>query len=295
VENKKADFLKRFDNIKDLPSLPAIVMKVNQMLDDPYTTIDTLSAVIEKDQAIVSKMLVLVNSAFFGLREEVSSVKEAAIVLGFDAIRNIIVSLSTFKTLNNIAKDKLCDQFKMEAFWQHSIGVAVLSKYLSDRSKTGDPEKCFVSGLLHDMGKLLTAYYFVDEFKKVCELARTENLIYRDAERKAVPAFHYEIGYFLAKKWKLPIPLANTIYSHHGIQAGSSTFEENIIVNTADGIINSYIPDFLNNNKSPGKIIGRYFEPSAHKKMRLWIESSSKWFPEVKIMIHDASKFFMEK
>lgn len=281
--------------IRDLPSLPAIVMKVNQMLDDPYTTIDSLSKVIEKDQAIVVKMLVLVNSPFFGLREEISSVKEAAIVLGFDAIRNIIVSLSTFKALNNITKDQCCDQFKIEAFWKHSIGVAVLSKHLSDRSNNADPEKCFVGGLLHDMGKLLTAYYFMDEFKRVYELARTEKLIYRDAERAVIPVFHNEIGYFLAKKWKLPTHLTNTIYAHHGIKVGSSTFEEDIIVNTADGIINSYIPDFLNNNTSPGKIIGRYFEPSAHKKMRLWIESSSKWFPEVKIIIHDACNFFLGK
>ncbi len=290
---KKSDFLKQFNDIKDLPSLPAIVMKVNEMLDNPYTDIDSLSAVIEKDQAIVSKMLALVNSAFFGLREDVSSVNQACIILGFDAIRNIVVSLSTFKALNNVTKNKSCEKFKVDIFWKHSIGVAVLSKYLSTNSKYGDPEKCFVAGLLHDMGKLMVAYYFPNNFETIYDLAKKKKLIYLDAEKKTAPAFHHEIGYFLAKKWELPNHLANTIYSHHKIQIGSSSLEEDIIVNTADGIINSYISDPINNNGNPGHLIGRYFEPGSHKKMRLWIESASEWFPEVKIMINEACSFFM--
>ncbi len=291
---KKSDFLKQFDDIKALPSLPAIVMKVNEMLDNPYTDIDSLSAVIEKDQAIVSKMLAMVNSAFFGLREEVVSVNQACIILGFDAIRNIVVTLSTFKALNNVAEAKPCAKFNVETFWKHSIGVAVLSKHLSKISKRGDPEKCFVAGILHDMGKLMMAYYFESDFEKIHDLAKKKKLIYLDAEKKVAPAFHHEIGYFLAKKWELPNHLANIIYSHHKIQIGSSSFEEDIIVNTADGIINSYISDALNSNNNPGHLIGRYFEPGAHKKMRLWIESASDWFPEVKITITEACSFFMD-
>lgn len=294
MDERKKKFLRRFDGIKDLPSLPAIVARVNQMLDDPATHIDSLCRIIEKDQAIVFKMLRLVNSAFFGLREKVSTTNEAAIVLGFDAIRNIVVSLSAFTTLNNISRKKTLEEFKIEAFWRHSIGVAVLSKYLADKSGTGDPEKCFVAGLLHDMGKLILAYFFTEDFRKVIARAREGSLLYQDAEKLTLPLPHNEFAYYVTQKWHIPSHLSHTIYAHHAVKVGAVSFEDSIIVNTADGIINSYTADFLNSNTQPGKLIYRYFDPQSARRMRLWIESSEQWYPEVKLMINEASTLLME-
>ncbi len=293
LKKAKTAFLKRFGEIRDLPSLPSIVTKVNEMLNDPNTTNDSLSRVIEKDQAIVFKMLQLVNSAFFGLREKISATNEAAIILGFDAIRNIVVSLSTFNVLNHLFEHKTCDHFKVDRFWRHSIGVAVLSRYLADQARVGDPEKCFVCGLLHDMGKLMLAYYFPDDFIRVVEKARKENLIYLEAEKKTLPVCHSEVGYFIIKKWGIPPHLANTIYSHHAIQPGATFFDESVIVNVADGIINSYYPDFLNNNTSPGNLKYAYFDPHARKRLNVWIESVPKWMPQVDPLIRDAWTFFL--
>ena len=174
MKDDKKIFLKKLKNIQDIPSLPVIVMKVNQMLDDYNTTNDSLARVIEKDQAIVFKMLLLVNSAFFGLREKVSTVKDASVILGFDAIRNIIISLSVFETLSKISQKKSNELFNVDDFWKHSIAVAVLSKYLSEKIGIGDPEKCFVNGLLHDIGKLIMAYYLKDDFKALMLKAREE-------------------------------------------------------------------------------------------------------------------------
>ena len=129
MKDEKKNFLKKLKNIQDIPSLPAIVMKVNQMLDDRNTTIDSLAGVIEKDQAIVFKMLLLVNSAFFGLREKVSSVKDASIILGFDAIRNIIISLSTFETLSKLSKEK------SNEFWSSRLLISFKTSSLSPRIK----------------------------------------------------------------------------------------------------------------------------------------------------------------
>ncbi|MEZ4551866.1 MAG: HDOD domain-containing protein, partial [Desulfobacterales bacterium] len=140
MNKTKAEFLKQFGTIRDLPSLPSIVTKVNGMLNDPNTTNGSLSRVIEKDQAIVFKMLQLVNSAFFGLREKISTTNEAAIILGIDAIRNIVLSLSTFNILDHLFEKKSTKHFKVDYFWRHSIGVAVLSRYLAEQTKVGDPE-----------------------------------------------------------------------------------------------------------------------------------------------------------
>jgi len=293
LDNTKAVFIKRFGEIRDLPSLPSIVTKVNEMLNDPNTTNDSLSRVIEKDQAIVFKMLQLVNSAFFGLREKISTTNEATIILGLDAIRNIVLSLSTFNLLNHLFEQKSNKHFKIDRFWRHSIGVAVLSRYLAEHTMVGDPEKCFVCGLLHDMGKLMLAHYFPDEFIRVIEHARRQGMVYLEAEKITLPACHPEIGYFFIKKWRIPLHLANTIYSHHAIQPGAAFFNESIIVNTADGIINSYYADFLNNNTSPGNIKHAYFDPHARKRLNAWIETVPKWFPKVEGLIRDAWAFFL--
>ncbi len=293
MDDAKALFLKQFGEIRDLPSLPAIVTKVNEMLNDPDTTNASLSRMIERDQAIVFKMLRLVNSAFFGLREKISSTSEAAIILGFDAIRNIVLSLSTFTLLDTHFKDKSNEHFRMDRFWRHSIGVAVISRYLAGRSGTGDPEKCFICGLLHDMGKLIQAYYFPEDFVRIIGQVHDRNMIYLAAEKSLLPACHAEIGSFFLKKWKIPLHLANTVYSHHHIAHGATFFKESIIVNAADGIINSYYSDFLNNNRSPGNIKPVYFDPHALTHLGRWIDTAPKWFPEVEPLIEDAWGFFL--
>ncbi len=295
MDAEKKQFLKKFQQIRELPSLPEIVLKINDLLDAPDTSIDSLCEVIEKDQAIVFKMLLLVNSAFFGLREKISSVQEATIILGFDAIRNIVISLSAFNTLNVISDKKSINHFRMDGFWKHSVGVAVLSRYLSDKKQMGDPEKCFVAGLLHDMGKLILAAYFNKEFEKIIKLSKKEKILYREAEKQMIPGGHHEIGFCIARKWRIPTYLSNTLYCHHNMQIGATNYEDCLIVNAADGLINSYFSDFMNNNSHPGEIDYRYFDEQTRIKMQPWIESSSKWFPEVKEMISEARKLLFEK
>lgn len=294
MESDKIGFLKRLKNIQEIPSLPLIVTKVNQMLDDRNTTMDELTRVIEKDQAIVFKMLLLVNSAFFGLREKVSSVKEAAIILGFDAIRNIIISLATFDTLTAVCREEKNAWFNADDFWRHSIAVAVLSKYLSEKMQMGDPSKAFVNGLLHDIGKLVLAFYFKTEFKAALEKARKEKLIYMAAERKILPAGHSDVGYFVAKKWDLPDLITNSIYHHHKLRTGCPSWDETIVVNTADGFTNSFIHDTLNSTTTSGILIPEYFDPNSKKRMKPVIESSAKWFPGVLDSIHGAQAFFFK-
>ena len=108
--------LKKLDRIDDLPTLPAIALEVNKMLQDYDTSIRTLSEKIEKDQAMVVKILKLVNSAFFGLRSKVSNIPNAVVLLGFNTVRNAVVTVSimdAFKT------KEVSNGFAMADFWKH--------------------------------------------------------------------------------------------------------------------------------------------------------------------------------
>jgi HD-like signal output (HDOD) protein len=121
-------FLEKLNRIKNIPTLPSVVFELNRLLQDPDTTIARISQAIEKDQATALKILKLVNSAFYGFKSKVSDVRSAVIMLGFNAVRNAIVSVSVIEAFGN--KIKLQD-FDMTDFWKHSLAVAVTSKSIS--------------------------------------------------------------------------------------------------------------------------------------------------------------------
>src|SRR5512145_3172526 len=118
----------RLDKIENLPTLPAIAMEVNRLLQDYNTSINILSSVIENDQAIAAKILKLVNSAFFGLRSKVGNIPHAVTILGFNTVRNAVISIAVIKGLSDISD---MAGFRMSDFWRHSVSVAVASKHIS--------------------------------------------------------------------------------------------------------------------------------------------------------------------
>ena len=121
-------FLEKLDRIRDIPTLPSIVLELNKLLQDPDTSVTRISQIIEKDQAIALKILKLVNSAFYGFKSKISDIHNAVIMLGFNAVRNAIVSVSVIEAF---AKKLRLEGFDITDFWKHSLAVAVTSKSLS--------------------------------------------------------------------------------------------------------------------------------------------------------------------
>ncbi|MCK5417517.1 MAG: HDOD domain-containing protein, partial [Desulfobacterales bacterium] len=193
--------LKKIDRIEDIPTLPTIVFELNKYLQDPDTSIKTVCDTIEKDQAITLKILKLVNSAFYGFKNKISDLRNAIVLLGYNSVRNAIVSLSI---INTFSKRLALMDFDISQFWKHSLAVAVTSKNIAQLSKKESPDNCFVGGLLHDTGKVILAQYFPDLFEKVWITLQNEHLSFYEAEQKELPIDHTKIGAHLASKWQLP-------------------------------------------------------------------------------------------
>ena len=164
-------FLTKLDRIKDIPTLPTIVFELNKLLRDPDTSIKTVCDTIEKDQAITLKILKLVNSAFYGFKSKISDLRNAVALLGYNAVRNAIVSLSV---INCFPKRLTLMDFDITVFWKHSLAVAVTSKNIAQLSKKESPDNCFVGGLLHDTGKVIMAQYFPELFETVWSTLQNE-------------------------------------------------------------------------------------------------------------------------
>jgi len=277
--------LKKLDRIEDLPTLPAVAMEVNKMLLDYDTTIKKLSDTIEKDQAVVSKILKLVNSAFFGLRGKISNISHAIVVLGFNTIRNAVVSISIIDAFS--VKEGL-DGFDITDFWKHSLAVAVTSKYLAEKTGIHPADDCFVAGLLHDMGKIVLLQHFKDLFQKVWQAVKENNLSFYEAEKREIPVDHARIGGHLARKWQLPTALVDAIQYHHAVRPNADDQHLLMIIHAADIIVNVYAKDSKDNLELSG------IHPDVLTIMESQFDTLSDWYPDVLLEIESACKFFLE-
>jgi putative nucleotidyltransferase with HDIG domain len=283
----KADtILKKLDRIENLPTLPSIVMEVNKMLQDHNTDIRQLSELIERDQSFVSKILRIVNSAFFGLRSKVGNISHAITLLGFSTIRNAVLSVSV---INAFSDDGNFTGFDITNFWKHSIAVAVTSRYLAAKTRLHSPDESFIGGLLHDIGKVILFQYFNDLFLEVWHLFKNSGQPFYLAEQEALQIDHAQIGAYLAEKWQLPKELVNAIRYHHEINETLNDQNLLMIVHTSDLISN----DLLTN--PPREMDFSKVSPNALNALEAPLSMVSSWFPEVLQEIESAYQILINE
>ncbi len=221
----------RIKKLKDLPTLPTVLTQCNMMLNNPNVSTTELAKVIKTDQSISSKVLKLVNSAFYGLSGKVSSIAQAIVILGFNTVRNIILSVSVFELL---PENEDFGDFEISKFWEHSIGCAVISKVLGQRLGMKDPEEVFTAGLLHDIGKVIIVKLFREDFLTILEITHKEKVLILDAEQHVLGIRHPQVGEILAKQWKLPPALTEAITFHHNLTEKINYLKMVSIVHLAD-------------------------------------------------------------
>ena len=207
-EQKRAQFKKMLREIKNLPTLPGIVAKLGKMAEDPDTTTEQMGRVISKDHILATKLLRLVNSAFYGFPQRISSLNSAIILLGFNVIKSLIISASIFEVME--AQDV--------ELWEHSLGCAVVCNVLARHLGVKDPEEISTAGLIHDIGKVAIKMELPREYEMITDLSQEKKISRLEAEREILGLDHAEVGSWLAKSWNLPNKLVEPIACHHDPQ-----------------------------------------------------------------------------
>ena len=198
--------------IKDLPTLPSILVQINTMVKNDLVTIHEVGTMIERDPSLTSKVLKLANSSYYGLSYRVNTVTRAIIVLGINTIRNLAVTASVFKIFNRGAQFPL----DIKGLWYHSLGCAIASKGLISSIKPALEEEAFVSGILHDIGKVVIAQNLPDFMERILkELKDSVTMTQSEVERNIIGYTHSEAGAMLAEKWHFPKELSEVIKYHH--------------------------------------------------------------------------------
>lgn len=193
------------NSIKDMPAMPNVIMRALNIVKDPESSIKELASIISYDQSLSTKVLTLVNSAYYGFPQQITSINRALALLGMMKSKNIIVTVAMKPMLINQGDKEL---------WIHSIKTAVGCEYLASYLKLMDPDEAFVIGFLHDIGRIILSL----KDAKLCEKVKQvmdEGGDLIETERTFFGTDHAQMGAILAKKWQLPILLTNTIKYHH--------------------------------------------------------------------------------
>lgn len=278
--------MQKLDRAKNLPTLPTVALKVNEMLNDYNISVDELTRVLEKDQSIVLKLLKLVNSAFYGLKSKIKNIPHAVTLMGYNTLRNAVITVSVIDALK--IQNEI-DGFDMNQFWSHSIEVAVTAKYLSEKSRLHPPEEAFTLGLLHDIGKLVQLIVFPDIFQNIVSMTKSKNISYFEAEKELGNMSHARTGAYIAQKWLLPQDLVDVVKYHHQIKEGHSNYNPIAVIHIADVIANA--------TAGSGSLMDQLHRLNPETKHILvnTLKGMPVWFPEAQAEIQTANRFFMEE
>ncbi len=216
--------------IIQLPALPSLAFEVVEMVDDPKTSAAQLGKLIAADQALAGKVLKIANSPFYGFPKKISTIDFAIIVLGFDALKEIVISIALVRSLQK----KADGYFNTKTFWDHSISTGVIARRLARDIGYRVTGEVFVAGLIHDMGISILNKYFNPEFRRIVDITREMGLSFAEAEESVLGVTHAEIGGWLGERWNLPDQLVETIRFHHTPEKAEANKKLVSIVHCAD-------------------------------------------------------------
>ncbi len=215
-----------------LASLPEIFTRINEILNDPKSSAADIGHLISEDPGLTIRLLKIVNSAFYGFPSKIDTVSRAITIIGTSELRDLILATSVIKKFDTIPADLL----NMDDFWKHSIACALIAHILASKRHDEDIESLFVSGLLHDIGKLVIYTRVPELGRETIARKKFNNIDLCNAERDVLGFNHAELGGELARMWKLPDLLQQTLQNHHTPQTAESHQAETAIICLADQI-----------------------------------------------------------
>lgn len=210
--NSQDSLNKMVAGIKELPTLPSVIQKINQLLLNPRTSANEIGTAIASDQAIASKVIRLVNSAFYGFPGRINTITHAIVILGFSTVKNIVLTTSILSALQS---KKGPAGFDLLQFWRHSVATGAMARLLARETGSRAQEETFICGLLHDLGKLILALYREDMFGVVWNRASARGELFYDAELSLHGVSHCQLGGWLAEQWHLPADIESVLLHHH--------------------------------------------------------------------------------
>lgn len=196
--------------VDDLPTIPVVATQVIQMLDDPNVSVEEIADLMLTDQVMTARVMKLINSPVYRPAQEITSLKRALVYLGLRHIRELALTTSVIN-----AFDVDSGAIGLNAFWEHSFGVGMVSKIIAKKVGYEDLEKAYISGIIHDLGEVFLSNYLREPFEEVLDKIKNHPIKLVDAEADMLGTTHCEVGLCIARKWNFPDVYCEVISCHH--------------------------------------------------------------------------------
>jgi len=219
--------------VKEVPTLPIVYQQLFSKMSDPNVSVPQLADVVSRDQSLATKILKLVNSAFYGYKKEITTISRAMVILGFRTVRNAALAISVFDYVSGAVEDS---RFPVEDFWKHSLCTASICKVLGQKAGVMQQEETFVAGLLHDIGKMIMMKYFPEDFGEVCGHAIDNGKTWSEAEDELLNIGHASVAKAVLRSWNFPSTLIEAVQFHHSLSSGASYPTLVALTNVADHV-----------------------------------------------------------
>lgn len=205
---------KLVSNIRIFPSRPKVYLELMRELRSPMGSAQSVGELVEQDLGISAKLLQVINSAYFGLQQRISSPADAVLHLGMETTASLVLALEVFAHFDHLHPN----YFAIDHVWRHSQTVAESARRIATELSPGSQvaQDSYTAGLLHDIGKLALAINIKEEYGGVLRLARHRGIPVWQAERETFGTTHAAVGAYLLALWGMPGPVVNAVARHHG-------------------------------------------------------------------------------
>lgn len=239
--------------IQKMPSLPTTVSKVLDVCNNPKTSPGDLNQVISLDPVLVGRVLKLINSAYYGLGQQVTSLVRAIIMLGINTVKNLALSTAV---LRNLTSKKDFQALDMEGFWRHSLCVGVAAKVLARKRNVDSKllDEYFTAGLLHDIGKIPLNAVLSQEYVQAIADSDRRQVSLHHAETQALGIDHAAAGTMIVKAWKLGGAIGDAVAWHHNYMAYEGDHKDVVFIVALANRFASVMEIGFSGNRYPEKL-----------------------------------------
>ena len=198
--------------IENIPTLPVVSKRIMELLHNDDVPLSKIGELIEKDLSIATRILRIANSPFYGTLNNITSINHALAILGLVEVKGILAAISIHNFFPPESEDSI---FSREKFWEHSVICSQIAKLLSRHFAIPDDGSLFLSGLIHDVGKVVFDVYFNKEFIQIVDYVASEKTSFSKAEKKILGVTHYQVGATVLQQWNIPKKIVSQVFYHH--------------------------------------------------------------------------------
>lgn len=222
------------EKVDEIPVFPESVSRIIRLIEDPETSARDVEREISKDQGLTAKILKLANSAYYGLSRNVKTVADATVLLGFQAVKSMVLATSVGKVL-----DKELPGYALgkQELWLDSQACAITARAVARKCRFAKADQVYTAGLLRDIGKVILDHYLSEQYEVIVKEVNTTNKSFLQVEEEVLGFNHGQVGARIAMKWHLPEDLVEAIERHHSPEQAEVNPKMTAMVHVADGLV----------------------------------------------------------